>query len=113
MWRMRERKTKMGSGIRRQRIEPTDEWKQLKLLRRWTEQSAYEEIRPLVLFDLPVAECAEETGASERALYRRINRFDEEGYGRSFLAESVKRRALSPAVRRLIVDLKAEHPTRA
>ena len=37
-------------GTRRRRVEPTDEWEQLKLLCRWPEQLAYEEIRPTVLF---------------------------------------------------------------
>src|SRR5215217_8799168 len=40
---------RMG-GTRRRRVEPTDEWEQLKLLCRWPEQLAYEEIRPTVLF---------------------------------------------------------------
>ncbi len=69
----------MGSRRRRWQVEPTDEWERLKLLCRWPEQSAYEEIRPLVLFGLPVAERAEETGSSERTLYRRISRFESEG----------------------------------
>ena len=73
----------MGNGRRRRRrVEPTDGWEQLELLCRWPEQLAYEEIRPLVLFGSPVAERAEETGSSGRTLYRRMNRFDEEGmYG--------------------------------
>jgi hypothetical protein len=38
-------------GTRRRRVEPTDEWEHLKLLCRWPEQLAYEEIQPTVLFD--------------------------------------------------------------
>jgi hypothetical protein len=37
-------------GTRRSRVEPTDEWEQLRLLGRWPEQLAYEEIPPTVLF---------------------------------------------------------------
>lgn len=100
----------MGKGKRRRRVEPSDDWEQLELLCRWPEQSAYEEIRPLVLFGLLVAQRAEETGSSERTLYRRISRFESEGMDSLFTAEGAKRRALPPAVRRFIVDLKAEHP---
>lgn len=91
-------------------VEPNDEWEQLKLLCRWPEQSAYEEVRPLVLFGLPVAERAEETGSSERTIYRRISRFESEGMDALFASEGAKRRALPPAMRRFVVDLKAEHP---
>jgi putative transposase len=100
----------MGTRGRRRRIEPTDEWEQLELLCQWPEQLVYEEIRPLVLFGLPVAERAEETGSSVRTLYRRISRFQSEGMDSLFTAERAKRRALPPAMRRFIVDLKAEHP---
>jgi putative transposase len=95
---------------RRRRVEPTDEWEQLRLLCGWPEQLAYKEIRPLVLFGLPVAERAEETGSSERTLYRRISRFEADGMDSLLATESAKRRALPPAMRRFVVDLKAEHP---
>jgi putative transposase len=95
---------------RRRRLEPTDEWEQLELLCRWPEQLAYEEIRPLVFFGLPVVERAEETSSSERTLYRRIARCEAEGMDSLFATEGTKRRALPPAMRRFVVDLKAEHP---
>jgi hypothetical protein len=45
----------MGDAERRRgRVEPTDDWEQLKLLCAWPEQLAYEEIRPTTLFGLPV-----------------------------------------------------------
>ena len=97
----------MGKA-RRNRVEPTDDWEQLKLLCRWPEQLAYEEIRPLVLFGSPAAERAGQTESSERTLYRRAARFDEEGVESLFGARSARR--LPPALRRLIVDLKAEYP---
>jgi transposase len=68
------------------------------------------EIRPLVLFDVPVAERVAEVGLSESTLYRRMDRFGDEGMESLFGSEHVRRRRLSPAVRRLIVDLKSEHP---
>lgn len=85
----------MGEQKRRRRqAEPTDKWEQLKLLCRWPEQSANEEIRPLVLFGLPVAERAEETGSSERTPYRRISRFESEGMDSLFVGEGAKHRTL-------------------
>ena len=95
---------------RRRRVEPTDEWEQIELLCRWAEQAAYEEIRPTALFGVPVPERAEQTGSSERTLYRKVSRFEAEGMESLFAAEGAKRRALPPAMRRLVVDLKAEHP---
>lgn len=90
-----------ASRRRRRRVEPTDEWEMLVPLFEWPEQEDYEAIRPLMLFGEPVAGRAEDTGVSERTLYRRLERFDAEG---------AKRRALPPAIRRLIVDAKAEYP---
>ncbi len=100
----------MGERKRRRRVEPTDDWEQLELLCRWPEQLAYEELRPLVLFGLPVAERAKQTGSSERTLYRRVSRFGSEGMDSLFAVEGAKRRALPPAMRGFVVDLKAEHP---
>ena len=88
---------------RRRRVEPTDEWEQLELLCRWPEQLAYEEIRPLVLFGLPVAERAEETSSLERTLYRKISRFGSEGMDSLFASEGARRRALPSAMRRFVV----------
>ncbi|CAA9516095.1 MAG: hypothetical protein AVDCRST_MAG12-3487 [uncultured Rubrobacteraceae bacterium] len=64
---------------RRRRAERTDDWEQLELLCAWEEQKEYERIRPQVLFGEPVPERAAETGVSERTLYRRIARFEENG----------------------------------
>ncbi len=78
-------------GTRRRRVEPTDEWEQLKLLCRWPEQLAYEEIRPTVLFGSSVRDRAEETGSSERTLYRKAARFDREGIDSLFNSAGAKR----------------------
>src|SRR5215203_7551547 len=100
----------MGERRRRSRVDPTDDWEQLKLLCVWPEQLAYEEIRPLTLFGSSVPERARETGAGERTLYRKLARFEEEGMESLFGSETGRRRRLPPAMRRLILDLKSEHP---
>ncbi len=94
----------------RRRIEPTDDWEQLELLCRWPEQVAYEEIRPLVLFGHSVAERARAIGSAERTLYRKVSRFGSEGMDSLFATERARHLALPPALRRFIVDLKAEYP---
>jgi putative transposase len=99
----------MGDKRRGRRVEPTDEWEQIELLCGWPEQERYEEIRPLVLFDVSVAGRAAEVGVSESTLYRRLGRFEAEGMESLFGSEHARRKNLPPAVRRLIVDLKAEH----
>ena len=101
----------MGTGKhRRRRVEPTDDWEQLELLCTWDEQVEYERIRPLVLFGEPVPRRALETGTSERTLYRRISGFEREGMECLFGSPPAKRRVLPNSIRRLILDLKAEHP---
>lgn len=99
----------MGTN-RRGRARPTHEWELLLPLFEWPEQERYEEIRPLVLFDVAVAERAAEVGTSTSTLYRRLDRFAESGMESLFEAPTAKRRRLPPSVRRLIVDLKAEYP---
>lgn len=92
----------MGENYRRRRIEPTDEWEQIELLCEWPKQRDYELIRPLVLFGSSAFERASETGAaSERTLQRRASLFG---------SEHARRKKLPPAIRRLVVDLKAEYP---
>src|SRR5215204_4401348 len=95
---------------KRRRVDPTDDWQQLELLCVWEEQREYERIRPLVLFGGPVLGRSAETGVSERVLYRKIAAFRKEGMESLFSSPKAKRRVLPPALRRKIVDLKAEHP---
>ena len=95
---------------RRRRVDPTEDWRQLELLCVWEEQREYERIRPLVLFGEPVPERATETGASERTLYRKVAGFEEDGMRSLLGSEPAKRRILPASLRRLIMDLKAEHP---
>jgi transposase len=95
---------------KRRRVDLTDEWEQLELLCVWDEQVEYERIRPLVLFGEPVPERSARMGTPERTLYRKVAAFREEGMDGLFASPRAKRRVLSPAIRRKIVDLKAEHP---
>jgi len=99
--------------VKRQRRERTDEWQQLRLLTTWPEQTAYELIRPIVLFGQVPAERARETGAAERTLHRQAQRFETDGMA-GLLRPSPKQRAdahrsLPPPVRRAIVEVKAEY----
>ena len=103
----------MTSGPRwRRRVEPTEEWEQVELLCGWPEQRDYELIRPLVLFGSPADARARETGrASGRTLRRRAARFEAEGMESLFDSGAARgRKGLPPAMSRLVVDLKAEHP---
>jgi hypothetical protein len=103
----------MGRGKRR-KVEPTDDWELLLPLFEWPGQHAYEELRPLVLFGGSVAGRARETGTSERTMYRKIERFETDGMLSLFAtdpaAARARRRGLEPAIRHMIVELKAEHP---
>ena len=95
---------------RREQMEPTDDWDQLVLLFEWPGQKEYEELRPLVLFGSSVVERSRVTGTPERTLYRKVERFENEGPLGLFSTEESKRQVLPPIIRRMIVDLKAEHP---
>ncbi|MDQ5826892.1 MAG: helix-turn-helix domain-containing protein, partial [Chloroflexota bacterium] len=64
-----------------------------------------------MVFGGSIAERARETGAvSERTLRRKADVFDEEGMMSLFASEPAKHRGLPPAMRRLIIDRKAEYP---
>src|SRR5918998_46837 len=69
---------------KRVRIDPTDDWQQLRLRVRFPEQEGYELLRPIVLFGQTAAERAEATGVSERTLDRKADRFDAEGMASLF-----------------------------
>ncbi len=99
---------------KRPKVEPTDDWDLLVPLFEWPEQEAYEELRPVTLFGASVVGRARETGTPERTLYRRIERFEKDGMMSLFAtdpaAARAKRQGLEPYIRRMIVELKAEHP---
>ena len=95
----------------RVRVDPTEEWGQLELLLKWPEQRQYELIRPIVVFGHSVAERARETGAaSESTIRRNADLFDEVGIPSLFGSQPAKHQKLPLAMRRLIVDRKAEYP---
>ena len=96
---------------RRRRVEPTEEWAELELLREWPEQVEYERIRPPVVFVSSVAERSRQTGTPQTTLRRRIASFEKERMRGLFEREPVEgKRSLPPEVQRIIVDLKTEHP---
>ena len=96
---------------KRLHIAPTEDWSQPRLQFTWPEQVSYELIRPVVLFGSSPAERAKQTGVPERTLRRKADRFDAEGMASLFQTGSPPApRALPPAVRRAIAELKAEYP---
>src|SRR5829696_4962446 len=97
----------------RLRRQPTDDWQPLRLLVTSPEQTAYELVRPIVLFGQTPAELARQTGVSERTLRRKIARFDAVGMRNLFEPDDPPlpdRRVLPLRIRRAIVELKAEYP---
>jgi hypothetical protein len=98
----------------RPRREPTDDYQQLSLWAKGPEHCAFELIRPVVLFGQSPAARARETGAAERTIRRKADRFDAYGMASLFAADEPRpvapdrsdRRALPPDARQLIVDLK-------
>src|SRR3712207_4954911 len=100
-----------GQEASRKGRDPTEQWGQLELLLKWPEQRVYELIRPIVVFGGSIAERARETGAaSESKLRRDADLFDEVGMPSLFGSEPAKHQRLPLAMRRLIVDRKAEYP---
>src|SRR3954471_5133467 len=94
----------------RARIEPTDDWPYLQLQFDWSEQEAYEVVRPVVLFGFTLAERAQQTGLATSTVYRKVTRFEQLGI-RGFLEaedDPDSKRLLPQSIRRAIVQLKAE-----
>jgi hypothetical protein len=59
--------------------ERTDNYHLIQQWCRAPEQRLYEGIRPVVLYEIPPAERAQETGLAERSLGRAANAFDIHG----------------------------------
>ena len=104
---------------KRPRCEPTDDYDQLALWANGPEHRTFELIRPVVLFGQLPAERRRETGAAERTIRRKANRFDAYGMASLFTDDEAPRqpsddrtdrRALPPDLRQLIVDLEREYP---
>jgi len=100
--------------VKGQRIAHTEEWGILQQRTLWPEQEQYELIRPIVLFGDTPSERAEQTGTAERTLYRRVDRFDQEGMMSLFAGGQTPKpenaRSVPVPMRQSIVDLKAEYP---
>ena len=98
---------------KRERRERTDNYHLIQQWCRTPEQRLYEGIRPVVLYGIPPAERAQETGLAERSLGRAADAFDTHGMISLFRPTKAQRedhhRSLPVAVRQLIIDLKAEY----
>jgi putative transposase len=96
---------------KRQRLTPTDDWRLLQQQFHWPEQRSYELVRPVVLFGLPTAERAQQTGVSTRTIARTASLFEAEGMASFLLATSRRRgRPSSPELQAAILALRAEYP---
>lgn len=100
---------------KRQQREHTEDWHTLKQYTLWPEQEVYELFRPVVLFGDSAGHRAQETGAAESTLDRKADAFEAQGLVSLFAPTPVKpqetARSLSPPMRQLLVDLRAELPT--
>jgi transposase len=95
---------------KRVKVEPTDDWEQLKLLIDTPEQLTYELIRPVVLFGHSPAQRAKESGVASRTIHRRAAHFADQGMQSFFGPSSEVHRRLAPEIRQVILELKAQHP---
>ena len=96
---------------RRRRLTPTTEWQVLQEQFRWPEQRTYELVRPIVLFGQSAAERAQQTGVSERTIFRTASLFDAEGLAGFLVAKPRRRgRPSSPELQAAILALHAEYP---
>jgi putative transposase len=94
----------------RRRMEPTEDWEQLRFRFTWPEQASYELIRPVVLFGRTPVERAQETGAAVRTIYRKAHRFDLLGMTGLLPEEPVRdARVLPPHMRHALLELKAQY----
>ena len=85
-------------------------------IRVFPEQTAYELLRPVVLFGDPAIQRAQETGEPRTSLERKADAFDEQGMVSFFASRPRKQpqetaRSLPPDMRQLIVDLRVEMPS--
>ena len=84
-------------------------------IRVFPKQTAYELLRPVVLFGDPAIQRAQETGEPRTSLERKADAFDEQGMVSFFASRPRKQpqetaRSLPPDMRQLIVDLRVEMP---
>ena len=89
--------------------EHTEDWRTIQQYALWPEQTAYELLRPVVLFGDPTIQRAQETGEPRTSLERKADAFDEQGMVSFFASRPRKKpqetaRSLPPDMRQLIVD---------
>ncbi len=101
---------------KRKQREHTEDWQTIQQYTLWPEQTAYELLRPIVLFGDPAIQRAQETGEARNTLERKADSFDEQGMISLFASKPRKQpqetaRSLPPDMRQLIVDLRVELPT--
>lgn len=103
---------------RRKRVqrEHTEDWQTIQQYTLWPEQTAYELLRPVVLFGDPATKRSAETGEPRPTLERKADAFDKQGMVSLFASRPRKQpqetaRSLPPDMRQLIVDLYIELPT--
>lgn len=95
--------------------EHTEDWRTIHQYTLWPEQTAYELLRPVVLFGDPAIGRARETGEPRTSLERKVDDFDDQGMVSLFASRPRKQpqetaRSLPPDMRQLIVDLRVELP---
>jgi hypothetical protein len=59
--------------------EHTEDWQMIQQYTLWPERTAYELLRPVVLFGDPATKRAEETGEPRTSQERKADVFDEQG----------------------------------
>ena len=96
--------------------EHTEDWQTIQQYTLFAPATAYELLRPIVLFGDPAGKRAQETGAAESTLDRKADTFDEQGMVSLFASRprkqpEVSARSLPPDMRQLIVDPRVELPT--
>src|SRR5512135_445476 len=94
----------------------TEDWQTIRQYTLWPEQTAYELLRPVVLFGDPALQRAKETGEPCTSLERKADDFDTQGMVSLFASRPRKQpqetaRSLPPDMRQLIVDLRVELPS--
>jgi hypothetical protein len=94
--------------------EHTEDWQTIQQYTLWPEQTAYELLRPIVLYGDPAVQRAKETGEARNTLERKADAFDEQGMVSLFASKPRKQteaQSLPPDMRQLIVDLHVELPS--
>ena len=90
--------------------EHTEDWQTIQQYTLWPEQTAYELLRPVVLFGDPAIKRAEETGEPRTSLERKADAFDEQGMVSFFASRPRKQpqetaRSLPPDMRQLMLTI--------